>query len=88
VLDEIHRLVPGYQELSRMTLASGGDQHLQWPANPELAKMDMSSHAALVLPSGDGLMDSGTLGRYCDLLKDVDAHESKQSPETVVDVRA
>jgi NADH-quinone oxidoreductase subunit G len=88
VLDEIHRTVPGYQQISRLTLASGGDQHLDWPANPSLAAANLSSHAALVMPSGDGLLQSGTLGRYCELLGDIETHESGASPKPVVDVRA
>jgi len=88
VMDEIHRTVPGYQQLSRLTLASGGDQHLTQPANAALAAADLASHAALVLPSGDGLTSSGTLGRYCDLLGDIQAHEAGAPTGPAVDVRA
>jgi NADH-quinone oxidoreductase subunit G len=76
VLEEIHRTVPGYADLSRLTLAAGTDQHLA-SASPEgLVQIDLSSHAALVLPTGDGLTSSGSLGHYCDLLNEIDLHES------------
>jgi len=40
------------------------------------------------LPSGDGLTSSGTLGRYCDLLGDIQAHEAGAPTGPAVDVRA
>ncbi|HEY0163482.1 MAG TPA: molybdopterin-dependent oxidoreductase, partial [Edaphobacter sp.] len=56
ILDEIQRLVPGY-DLLRLQLLSGNDQHLE-PA----AAAATASRRDLVLPSGDGLFTSGTLG--------------------------
>jgi NADH-quinone oxidoreductase subunit G len=89
ILDEIHRTVPGYANVSRLTLASGNDQHVPTGSPEGLVQIDLSAHAALVLPSGDGLTASGTLGKYCDLLGEIDAHENKSgvlSPAS--DVRA
>src|SRR6185369_10077098 len=48
ILDEIQRLVPGYN-VARMTLLSGNDQHLE-PA----AQASTAPRRDLVLPSGDG----------------------------------
>jgi NADH-quinone oxidoreductase subunit G len=87
VLDEIHRLVPGYTGLSRLTLAAGNDQHLEPAAPAGLVQIDLSSHAGLTLPSGDGLFASGTLGRYCSTLGELaDAHP--QSAEMAADASA
>ncbi len=64
ILDEIQRLVPGY-DVSRMNLLSGNDQHttLSGPGaiqNPEL-----------IAPARDDLFSSGTLGRYSNALNSV-----------------
>jgi NADH-quinone oxidoreductase subunit G len=64
ILDEIQRLVPGY-DVSRMNLLAGNDQHttLSGPGtiqNPEL-----------IVPAKDDLFSSGTLGRYSNTLNTV-----------------
>jgi NADH-quinone oxidoreductase subunit G len=66
ILDEIQRLVPGYN-LLRLQLLSGNDQHLEPAAQPAGA----TSRRDLVLPSGDGLFTSGTLGRFSPALTEV-----------------
>jgi len=66
ILDEIQRLVPGYA-LSRIQLLSGNDQHLAPAAN----LVQISNRRDLVLPSGDTLFTSGTLGRYSPALNNV-----------------
>jgi NADH-quinone oxidoreductase subunit G len=68
ILDEIQRLVPGYG-LSRLELLSGNDQHLTPSAASGLVQI--SSRRDLVLPSGDTLFTSGTLGRYSPALNNV-----------------
>jgi NADH-quinone oxidoreductase subunit G len=79
VLDEIHRLVPGYQNISRLTLASGNDQQTA-ATGDGLVQIDLGSHAGLVMPSRDTLFTSGTLGRYCDTVQSVpEAHEEPES---------
>jgi NADH-quinone oxidoreductase subunit G len=65
ILDEIQRLVPGYS-LLRLQLLSGNDQHLEPQAAPST-----SNRRDLVLPSGDTLFTSGTLGRFSPTLNDV-----------------
>ncbi len=61
ILDEIQRLVPGYN-LLRLQLLSGNDQHLE-PAAPA-ALVQITNRRDLVLPANDTLFTSGTLGRY------------------------
>ncbi|HEY0163054.1 MAG TPA: molybdopterin-dependent oxidoreductase, partial [Edaphobacter sp.] len=70
ILDEIQRLVPGY-DLLRLQLLSGNDQHLE-PAGAAAT----ASRRDLVLPSGDGLFTSGTLGRFSPALNDVQRYQA------------
>jgi NADH-quinone oxidoreductase subunit G len=58
-LDEMQRLVPGYN-FSRFDLLAGNDQHLDIPP----ATGSATNRRDLVLPSGDTLFTSGTLGLY------------------------
>ncbi|MGI4758313.1 MAG: molybdopterin-dependent oxidoreductase [Janthinobacterium lividum] len=62
VLDEIQRLVPGY-DLLRLQLLSGNDQHLAPAAPADLVQIE-GVRRDLVLPADDNLFTSGTLGRY------------------------
>jgi NADH-quinone oxidoreductase subunit G len=76
ILDEIQRLVPGYHSLLRLQLMSGNDQHLAPAATPvetDEARRD------LVLPSGDGLFTSGTLGHYSPMLLELQENESRKT---------
>jgi NADH-quinone oxidoreductase subunit G len=77
ILDEIQRLVPGYN-LLRLQLLSGNDQHLQ-PAAPA-ALVQIGSRRDLVLPANDSLFTSGTLGRYSAMLSDLQHNESLRPP--------
>ena len=65
MLDEIQRLVPGY-DVSRLNLASGNDEHTRIMPVSKVA-----SHPDLIVPSEDTLFTSGTLGRYCNTLNSV-----------------
>jgi NADH-quinone oxidoreductase subunit G len=62
VLDEIQRLVPGY-DLLRLQLLSGNDQHLAPAAPANLVQIE-TVRRDLVFPAEDTLFTSGTLGRY------------------------
>ncbi len=62
VLDEIQRLVPGY-DLLRLQLLSGNDQHLAPAAPSDLVQIE-TGRRDLVFPAQDTLFSSGTLGRY------------------------
>jgi NADH-quinone oxidoreductase subunit G len=66
VMDEIQRLVPGYNFL-RLQLLSGNDQHLQ-PANGSSLVQIAAARKGLVMPAADTLFTSGTLGRYSEML--------------------
>jgi len=78
VLDEIQRLVPGYN-LLRLQLLSGNDQHLEPAATDALVQI-AGIRRDLVLPAQDTLFTSGTLGRYSGMLSELDAkHNTKQS---------
>ena len=77
ILDEIQRLVPGY-DVSRLDLLAGNSQHTSL-ANNGGGVTDQSSGApALLDPANDNLFTSGTLGRYSRALKSVmESHELK-----------
>ena len=79
MLDEIQRLVPGY-DVGRLDLLSGNAVPTKISATGEIP-----SHPELVLPSKDTLFTSGTLGRYCKTLNSVIENERKvTADETVV----
>ncbi len=67
VLDEIQRLVPGY-DFSRLNLLAGNDVHL---ASAEASADGDDSGADLIRPADDTLFTSGTLGRYSRTLNSV-----------------
>jgi len=73
ILDEIQRLVPGYN-LLRLQLLSGNDQHLE----PAAASAASANRRDLVLPSGDTLFTSGTLGRFSPALNDVQRYQGNE----------
>jgi NADH-quinone oxidoreductase subunit G len=78
ILDEIQRLVPGYN-LLRLQLLSGNDQHLE-PAAPLVQIEAKTARRDLVLPANDSLFTSGTLGRYSAMLSDLQHNESLRPP--------
>jgi NADH-quinone oxidoreductase subunit G len=73
ILDEIQRLVPGY-DVSRMNLLAGNSQHTSLAnCGPGAAHKPES-----ISPADDNLFTSGTLGRYSRTLKSViESHEVK-----------
>jgi len=73
MLDEIQRLVPGY-DISRVNLLSGNDEQT---ALVQIEAVAITSHPELVLPSNDTLFTSGTLGRYSNTLNSVMEREPK-----------
>jgi NADH-quinone oxidoreductase subunit G len=78
ILDEIQRLVPGYDKVLRLQLLSGNDQHLETEST--LVQIAGQTRKDLVLPSGDTLFTSGTLGHYSAMLLDLQANESRKLP--------
>jgi NADH-quinone oxidoreductase subunit G len=73
ILDEIQRLVPGY-DVSRMNLLAGNSEHTSLAkAGPGVKQRPDS-----VAPANDCLFTSGTLGRYSRALQSVlESHEVK-----------
>jgi len=79
ILDEIQRLVPGYN-LSRLQLLSGNDQHTLTAATPirdSEGLVQISNRRDLVLSANDTLFTSGTLGRYSTMLQDVQRFQDR-----------
>jgi NADH-quinone oxidoreductase subunit G len=73
ILDEIQRLVPGY-DVSRINLLAGNSEHTHLSKSGPGAPHKPES----ILPANDGLFTSGTLGRYSRALKSVmESHEVK-----------
>ncbi len=67
MLDEIQRLVPGY-DVSRLNLLAGQDEHTQLV---QITAATGTGSPELVLPANDTLFTSGTLGRYSATLNSV-----------------
>ena len=79
ILDEVQRLVPGYEDVLRLQLMSGNDQHLELAS--QLVQIEAQPvRRDLVLPSGDTLFTSGTLGHYSAMLLDLQANEGRKLP--------
>jgi NADH-quinone oxidoreductase subunit G len=73
ILDEIQRLVPGY-DVSRPNLVGGNSEH----TSIETAGAGAQHNPELIAPAKDSLFTSGTLGRYTRVLKSViESHEIK-----------
>jgi NADH-quinone oxidoreductase subunit G len=85
ILDEIQRLVPGYN-LLRLQLLSGNNQHLQ-PAAPLIQIEPQTARRDLVLPANDTLFTSGTLGRYSAMLSDLQHNESLRPPTGLTQIQ-
>jgi NADH-quinone oxidoreductase subunit G len=78
ILDEIQRLVPGYDKLLRLQLLSGNDQHLS-PASSGLIQIsNATSRKDLILPSSDTLFTSGSLTKYSPMLLDIQHHQQRE----------
>jgi NADH-quinone oxidoreductase subunit G len=79
ILDEIQRLVPGY-DVSRIDLLAGNDQHTTFSGSGPGALHDPS----LIRPANDELFTSGTLGRYSRTLNSVIENHHRQPAESDV----
>ena len=80
ILDEIQRLVPGY-DVSRLNLLAGNDQHT---TTEQIVAANIASHSANITPSEDTLFTSGTLGRYSNTLNSVLEHERQEPADKEV----
>ncbi|HET8824958.1 MAG TPA: NADH-quinone oxidoreductase subunit NuoG [Terriglobales bacterium] len=79
-LDEIQRLVPGY-DVSRMDLAAGNDQHTAI----EQMGPGATQEASLIAPANNNLFSSGTLGRYSATLNSVMENKNPEPAEMPAD---
>ena len=83
ILDEIQRLVPGY-DVSRANLLAGNSQHTSLANTGGVVPQEKLSDSTID-PANDSLFTSGTLGRYSRALQSVlESHEVKAS-EVVAD---
>ncbi len=80
MLDEIQRLVPGYN-VSRIDLLAGNDQHTSIEAMGAGIKQD----AADIVPAKNNLFHSGTLGRYSNALNSVMENKEPEAAEVPAD---
>ncbi|MGA9041154.1 MAG: NADH-quinone oxidoreductase subunit NuoG [Terriglobales bacterium] len=80
ILDEIQRLVPGYQ-ISRLNLLSGNDEHTTLSSSGPGALHDPS----LIVAANNDLFSSGTLGRYSRTLNSVIENHHKEPAEIAGD---
>jgi NADH-quinone oxidoreductase subunit G len=80
ILDEIQRLVPGY-DVSRINLLAGSDQHTTLSGSGPVA----AHKPELIVPAHDDLFSSGTLGRYSKTLNTVMENRHRQPSEVAAD---
>jgi NADH-quinone oxidoreductase subunit G len=80
ILDEIQRLVPGY-DVSRINLLAGNDGHTHLSESGPGA----IHKPGLIIPANDGLFSSGTLGRYSKALNSVMENRQKEPSEMAAD---
>ncbi len=80
ILDEIQRLVPGYA-VSRLNLLSGNSVRTVLENNAG----STAQRPELIVPAGDTLFSSGTLGRYSRALQAVAEHQQEQPAEVAGD---
>jgi len=80
ILDEIQRLVPGY-DVSRINLLAGNGQHTTL-ANSGPGTIQKPE---LIVPANDNLFSSGTLGRYSKALNSVMESRTQQTSEVAAD---
>jgi NADH-quinone oxidoreductase subunit G len=80
MLDEIQRLVPGY-DVSRLSLLAGQDEHTQLV---QITGATGAGHPELILPANDTLFTSGTLGNYSITLNSViERHQASPADKEV-----
>ncbi|MHB1745263.1 MAG: molybdopterin-dependent oxidoreductase, partial [Acidobacteriaceae bacterium] len=78
ILDEIQRLVPGY-DFDRMELLAGASQHVDADGSALMKIAQLANRPDGVMPSGDTLFTSGTLGHYSEKLNEVEVFQEKKS---------
>jgi NADH-quinone oxidoreductase subunit G len=81
MLDEIQRLVPGYADISRLSLFSGSDTHTDAVGAGEGT---LNGAPEAIAPADDILFTSGTLGRYSNTLNSVIENRRKAPAQSEV----
>lgn len=80
ILDEIQRLVPGY-EFSRLGLVAGNDQHV---SSAERSSAGPGAGLVQIMPANDTLFTSGALGSYSRILNSVIENRQAQPVDAEV----
>jgi NADH-quinone oxidoreductase subunit G len=81
ILDEIQRLVPGY-DFSRLSLLAGNDEHV---TAAEQSNAGPDRKLVQITPANDTLFTSGSLGRYSTTLNSVlESHSGRTVDKQVV----
>ena len=78
ILDEIQRLVPGY-DFDRIDLLAGSSQRVAPDGAGLVQVSQIADRRDGVMPSGDTLFTSGTLGHYSEKLNEVEEFQEKKS---------
>jgi NADH-quinone oxidoreductase subunit G len=80
MLDEIQRLVPGY-DFSRLGLLAGNDEHV---SSAEHSNPGTADGLVQIMPANDTLFTSGSMGRYSKTLNNVMEHRRAPSNKEVM----
>ncbi|HMF89618.1 MAG TPA: molybdopterin-dependent oxidoreductase, partial [Candidatus Angelobacter sp.] len=80
ILDEIQRLVPGY-DFSRLSLFAGSDEHTR---AAEMSNAGAAGGPAEITPAHDTLFTSGALGRYSTILNSVAENRGTPADQEVM----
>ena len=84
ILDEIARLVPGYQ-LDRINLYAGNDVQTDLGVPSDFVPIAALRGSSGIVPSHDTLFTSGTLGRYSSALRELDEHQKNEVTASAAD---
>ena len=84
ILDEISRLVPGY-ELDRINLYAGNDVRTDLGSNSGFVPAAALLGSSLISPAHDTLFTSGTLGRHSSALHELEEHQKNEVAVSAAD---
>jgi NADH-quinone oxidoreductase subunit G len=84
LLDEIERLVPGYQ-LDRLNLFGGNDVRTEPGAVQNFVPLAALTGSDSITPAHNGLFTSGTLGNYSNALRELKQHQTPALTEAAAD---
>jgi NADH-quinone oxidoreductase subunit G len=84
ILDEIARMVPGYQ-LDRINLYAGNDVQTELGVPSDFVPVSALKGPSDVVPAHDTLFTSGTLGFYSSALRELEEHQKNQVAASAAD---